>query len=670
MRRRGLLWLVIAALCVGPACAEPPGRAAPTDGLDVTRDVQRPDGAAADPSPGAPEVDSDDATPNDEPEAPDSGDAGPTDPSADDDVAEIADDSDADGAGDSADDPEEDTSAPPPIDCAGRFPPRAGVELCEERADACGIVFTDRRGCLAACAAGGLACGEVWEDVDGRCAADASRPQLTCVPESGHRSDYCLCVRPEACVPACEGRRCGDDGCGGSCGTCETGARCDAGACVTPPEALCTPDHCPAFPGAEGFGSRARGGRGGDVYRVTSLADSGPGTLRDAISSARGPRTIVFATSGTIRLRSQLRVDRDYLTIAGQTAPGDGILIRGATVRITGQHIIVRHLRFRLGTDTGGEDDALWVNNARNVILDHISASWGTDETLSATRSFQYLTIQNSIIAEDLRSRHQYGSLVNCETEGCRMSLLRNAYIHQEGRTPRAASQNGRDFLLEMVNNVVYNWGTSGDWGTWATIGDNERARWNFVGNHYIAGPNTRATFSLVNHANTVLSCNGGEARVYFSGNLLDSNRDGALNSLPATWSNVRGRGCQQVNAPHEVPTWARARVLDAAAALDQVLAQAGAFPWRRDEVDTRLIADVRSWGSRGSIRTSVPGWPTLATATAPVDSDGDGMPDVWESAMGLNPNNASDGNRDRNGDGYTNLEEYLAARAQGWGGW
>jgi hypothetical protein len=394
------------------------------------------------------------------------------------------------------------------------------------------------------------------------------------------------------------------------------------------------------------------------VYRVTNLNDAGAGSLREGIRSATGPRTIVFAVGGTIRLASSLNLDRNDITIAGETAPGDGILLRDHRLRITGNNIILRHMRFRLGTGSGGENDAVWINAARDVILDHVSVSWGMDEGLSVTRAFQNVTIQNSVLAEDIRTDHQYGSLINSETPDGRLSLLRNAYLNQLGRTPRAASQNGQEFLLEMVNNVVYNWGNRGDWGTWATASSNERANWNMVGNYHIAGPST-ANALRPWHVSTIVSCNASTARIHLQGNRIDSNRNGRLDGVEATHANTR-TACTRVDTAHPVPAWARATVLSADQAVQHVLDRAGARFWQRDDVDARLIADLASFGTRGALRTSPTTWPTVAGGTAPSDRDGDGMPDWWEVRHGLDPDRASDRNGDADGDGYTNLENYL----------
>ncbi len=203
-----------------------------------------------------------------------------------------------------------------PVDCE---PIAAqGFSLCASRPDSCEAVFEDGAGCAAVCGAAQLVCLRSHEDIDDRCAPDLGRPALPCAGV-GHRSDYCVCGRAD-CEPSCAGRECGPDGCGGSCGECE-----GEGAA----EVLCGPDGCPAFPGAEGFGAQARGGRGGDVCVVSSLSDDGGSTLRRCLTRGDDPRTVVFEVAGIIDLRSPLVARRDRLTLAGQTAPGGGVTIRG-----------------------------------------------------------------------------------------------------------------------------------------------------------------------------------------------------------------------------------------------------------------------------------------------------------------------------------------------------
>lgn len=420
-----------------------------------------------------------------------------------------------------------------------------------------------------------------------------------------------------------------------------------------------------AFYGAEGYGSLAAGGRGGEVYRVTNLNDSGPGSLRDAIATAGAtPRTIVFAVGGTIHASDPLPMSgKSNLTIAGQTAPGDGILIRGAALQIKNgsSHVIVRHIRVRYGDDTGNERDAISVSDSHDVILDHVSASWGKDETLSVTGDITNVTVQSSIIAEGLKDTHQYGSLVNSETAGGgRITLWRNLYLNQLGRTPRAASQNGQPMLLELVNNVVYNWGHMADWGTQSTITDNETANWNMVANVHIAGPSTAGTGcdAAGNYQNTVLRAGSGGDTIHLSGNLLDGNANGAFDPVSATTANTQG-SLTWLASPIAVEPWAAiGGVQSASDALATIVTDAGARPWNRDAADLRFIAELTSYGTLGSIKETVPAWPTIAGGVAPTDTDLDGMPDTWETWYGTDP--ATPSNNLVGQDGYTALELYL----------
>ncbi|MBX3415297.1 MAG: hypothetical protein KF708_21610 [Pirellulales bacterium] len=417
-----------------------------------------------------------------------------------------------------------------------------------------------------------------------------------------------------------------------------------------------------AFYGAEGFGSEATGGRGGEVYIVTNLNASGPGSFREGVEGPRsGPRTIVFAVGGEINLNgARIRArNAGYgdLTIAGQTAPGGIVLRNGYFETNNVSNVIVRHLTVRWG-DTSQERDAFFVTDTQNAIFDHISASWGTDENFSITRNVTNITLQNSLIAEGLRSGHQYGSLINSEyAGGGRITLYGNLYTNLLGRMPRAASQNGQPFLLEMVNNVLYNWGTGGDWGAQPTATSNEYASWNLVNNYHIAGPNSFQIFG--NQHRMLLHAGSGGDDLYMSGNYIDSDRDGVLDGTLANTSNLTG-SYNLFNQPFAVPEWAQiSNLMSAQDALTYVLANVGAQPWNRDGVDARLVSEVQSWGTQGSIKTSRPPWPTINGGTAPTDTDKDGMPDYWETWYGTNPLVANN-NAVHNDIGYTDLEQYL----------
>ncbi|HEY0099605.1 MAG TPA: MBG domain-containing protein, partial [Pyrinomonadaceae bacterium] len=404
-----------------------------------------------------------------------------------------------------------------------------------------------------------------------------------------------------------------------------------------------------AFPGAEGAGELARGGRGGDVYHVTNLNDSGAGSLREGIRTATGARTIVFDVSGTINLNSRLNINRAFLTLAGQTAPGDGITVAGWPTVINTNNVIVRYMRFRVGDlrCPAVQDDALWVDKSKDVILDHVSASWSVDETLSVTDS-EGVTVQWSFITESLKNSchekgaHGYGSLIR-GGNGL-VSYHHNLYAHHDSRNPRLGDNVGLDF----VNNVVYDWGGEAGYSGEASEG---APRLNYVGNYLVAGPSTPA--SKRNRA-----FNGGSTatQIYQSGNLIDSDLDGQRDGADTDWSMIIGSYTRRQPARFD---FAQIQTHDARTAYERVLSTAG-HSLARDAVDARIANDVRNGGgSHINSQSQVGGFPELEAAQASADTDGDGMPDGWESERGLNPADPADG-RNANASGYTNLETYL----------
>lgn len=412
-----------------------------------------------------------------------------------------------------------------------------------------------------------------------------------------------------------------------------------------------------AFPGAEGAGRFAAGGRGGQVIRVTTLADAGPGSLRAAIDAA-GPRTVIFDVAGTIALRSPLVVRNDRITIAGQTAPGDGITLRDQTLQIAASDVIVRYIRSRLGAASKTQGDAIWISGGTRIILDHVSASWSVDETLSASANYRDpansigdLTVQWSVIADSLRRAghmkgdHGYGSLVR-GGRGSRMSFHHNLWANHAARMPRPgnyarfdADPRGADF--DFRNNVFYNWGG----GRSGYNADTESvARYNFVANAYLPGPDSKGRIAFAE--------SNRHARAWFAGNSMDGREP------TDPWSLVSGEtgGAYRLAAPIDMPAIA---VEPAATAAERVLAQAGASKVR-DAVDLAVIDGVRRrTGRQIDTEADAGGWPTLRGGAPVRDSDGDGMADAWERANGLNPRRA-DGNGVRPADGRTNLEAYL----------
>ncbi len=408
----------------------------------------------------------------------------------------------------------------------------------------------------------------------------------------------------------------------------------------------------PAFEGAEGFGAMAVGGRGGDVYHVTSLADVGPGTLRNGITSATGPRTIVFDVAGTIDLTSKLTINRPFLTIAGQTAPGGGVTIRGWTTSVDRAHdVVIRYLRFRPGDVACPkmQDDSLDVVRSQDVIIDHVSTSWSIDEALSVTESDR-VTVQWSLISESLKNSchekgaHGYGALLRYGSGG--ITYHHNLFAHHDSRNPRI----GDNLLVDFVNNVIYDWGNMPGY---SGEPDEGTTRVNHVGNYAVAGPSTGA-----NRRNTIFTGGSVNTQIYQSGNLIDGNRNGTRDGTDTGWAMFGGTYTKQA-ARFEAP---QVRTDDAASAYQRVLATVGASHVR-DAVDQRVLADVTAeTGSLIDSQKQVGGWPDLPTAAPAKDTDQDGMPDEWEARNGLNPNDPADGKRDA-GNGYTWLEKYLASQ-------
>jgi hypothetical protein len=427
-----------------------------------------------------------------------------------------------------------------------------------------------------------------------------------------------------------------------------------------------------AFPGAEGFGANARGGRGGSVCHVTTLADSGAGSLRDCVSGSN--RTVVFDVSGWINLSSNLGVTQSNITIAGQTAPGGGIGIRGRKFSIGGRDVIVRFVRVRRGIlATTDRDDAMTVSSsAESVIVDHCSIGYGTDENFSmpgdegqGPRNF---TVQWSIIAWGLqRNNHSAGSLLTSNQTTIHHTLWAfNKTRNPRGRSEEAATR-GQGGHLDWVNNVIYGWNAPDPVGEsmgWSISHDpfilagtsNGQHAANAVGNYFIS---TRSASYAFHNGTSNFS-------LFPSNNILDGNANGMLDSSKTGNDMIQGS-----------PTILTARIASPQvtteaprAAYDSVLAGAGATAPMRDQADALLVSQVRAQSGiliqseqdLVSLGVGDSGYGTLAAATRPAgfDSDQDGMPNTWETANGLNVNDAADRNGDTDADGYTNLEEYL----------
>jgi autotransporter-associated beta strand protein len=395
----------------------------------------------------------------------------------------------------------------------------------------------------------------------------------------------------------------------------------------------------PAFPGAEGFGANASGGRGGAVYTVTTLNDTGPGSFRDAVSQPN--RIVVFAVGGIIRINSPIVV-RPNITIAGQTAPGEGITIYGDRISYSNaDNTITRYIRYREGINGDSGTDAVGIASGTTMIFDHVSASWGRDETFSITGSTSNITLQDCIIGQGLLV-HSAGGLM--ETSGG-VSIFRSLYIDNWMRNPKVKGVN------DYRNNVVYNWGGGGGY---IPAGDSAGMTYaNLINNAFIAGPNTgnEGPFKSGN----------ANYHLYHAGNLQDLNRDGAYNPVPVTDSSFPTLTIVSTPFAYPAPT----TLLSATEAVAHVLAHAGAS-LHRDHADTYMLAELASFGTSGAHifnEAEIGGVGTVAGGVAPKDTDGDGMPDWWEAAAGTNPW-VADHNDDIDNDGYTNIENYLNALA------
>ena len=414
-------------------------------------------------------------------------------------------------------------------------------------------------------------------------------------------------------------------------------------------------ERLPAFPGAEGFGADSLGGRGGKVYAVTTLEDYNPkskkdppieGSLRWAVSQS-GPRIIVFRIGGTIELKAGLVVTEPRLTIAGQTAPGDGICLKDFPLVVKADDVVVRHVRVRLGDAIEKEQDALSVYMCKNVILDHCSASWSVDETLSVTgEGCRDVTVQWCFITESLdesahhKGTHGYGSLIRIDGG---VSFHHNLYAHHRTRCPRPGTYGQPPgILLDFRNNVVY------DWISPAGYTSDDAARINYVGNYLKPGPSTREKIYMFN-------IGGPATQMYAAANRLDYEK--VASKTDWDWIEHAQPG-NRLETPLDA---APVQTDEATSARDRILESAGATLPRRDAVDRRIVDDVRN--GTGKVINSpqdVGGMPTYASGEVPSDADGDGMPDAWETQHSFNPNDVTDGPTDADGDGYTNVEEYL----------
>ena len=464
--------------------------------------------------------------------------------------------------------------------------------------------------------------------------------------------------------------------------------------------ALADSQKVPSFPGAEGYGRYTTGGRGGKVYHVTNLNDSGDGSLRWALSQP-GPRTIVFDVDGTIHLNSKLQIPA-HTTIAGQTAPGDGICVADYPFLIHGQNIIIRYMRIRLGSINAADCDDSWDGfggfDYRDLIIDHCSVSWSFDECLSVLGNIN-TTVQWCLVAQSMvnvghsKGNHGYGG----NWGGSGASFHHNLIAHHTSRTPRLGPRPSTqlDERMDMRNNVIYNWGGNGCYG-------GEGMKVNIVNNYYKPGP---ATLTLSNVKQQRIAAVGVRTNEYvaqypaYAPALHLWGKYYVTGNTNTKWPSVDadnwGLGfTSQVDAGACDGTWTKATrdsikltepiafvhttTHNAADAYARVAAYVGASKGR-DAFDAQIISDLQNGTATATgsglssgfintqndntaiIATYGSAWPTLNSGTAKADTDGDGMPDEWESTNGLNPNDAADGNATTlSAEGYTNLEVYM----------
>ncbi len=438
-----------------------------------------------------------------------------------------------------------------------------------------------------------------------------------------------------------------------------------------------------AFPGAEGFGRAVTGGRGGRVIKVTNLDDNGPGSLRAAVE-ATGARIVVFEVAGNIKLSSNLVIRNSDLTIAGQSAPGDGICVQNYPVIVNSDNIIIRFMRFRMGDLANVEGDALGGYERKDIIVDHCSMSWSTDECVSFYNNDNF-TLQWCIISESLRlSAHDKGAHGYAAIWGGKhASFHHNLIAHHDSRNPRFGEREGSAYaltdLVDYRNNVIYNWGSNSAYGA-------EAMNINIVNNYYKPGPATRSSvrdrlFAADKYAGNASSpIYDTWGRFYIAGNVVEGSSEpsndnwsyGVFNQFHSRYVPVSEADKQGMRLANALPIEDNVETHAANVAYDLVLEWSGAR-LHRDAVDNRIVAEVMNGtftyeGSSGDERSKsgiidsqedVGGWPLLQAGTVPQDSDGDGIPDEWEQANGLNPN-SNDAAGHQLSKVYSNVEVYL----------
>lgn len=385
-----------------------------------------------------------------------------------------------------------------------------------------------------------------------------------------------------------------------------------------------------AFPGAEGFGRFASGGRGGTVYSVTNLNDSGAGSFRDAVSQPK--RTIVFNVGGVIRIVDKIKVAAD-ITIAGQTAPGQGITVYGNSVSFSG-NTIVRYMRFRGSDDMPRGACVVVADSLDKLMLDHISIEWGRWDNLHIKYSTN-VTLQYCLVAESIDPQ-RFGALIERPEF---VTMHHCLWADNQSRNPKAKAK------IEYINNVIYNWGASGFVGGHSA----EDHYQDLAGNYFIAGPNSTdnflAMFTPTDH-------------VYQQNNMVDMNKDGKLNGRLMTNEDFAAQKASILSQPSMMPK-SNVKISTPEEAYKAVIAGVGSS-LHRDAVDTRILGYVTSLGKEGQIFKTVAatgGQAIAAVQTSTVkDADADGIADDWEKAKGVSKATA----QHANANGFTPLEEYL----------
>ena len=434
-----------------------------------------------------------------------------------------------------------------------------------------------------------------------------------------------------------------------------------------------------AFPGAEGFGKYTTGGRGGKVFIVSRLNDKGPGSFREAAES-KEKRIIVFNVSGTIHLDSKLNIKGD-VTIAGQTAPGDGICLADNSVLLGGDNIIVRYLRFRMGdkyqkggmVDGNGGDDAFGGTRRKNIIIDHCSMSWSTDEVFSVYAG-DSTTLQWNLISEPLNysyhyetgdtgyEHHGFGAIWG----GAHLSAHHNLFAHCNNRNPRFNGiRTTPEENVDYRNNVIYDWGGN-------NIYAGEGGNYNLINNYFKYGPSTNKNvrYRIVNPGKwekPIIPF----GKFFVNGNYADGADDVTKNNWLGIHMGNNGTEADKKEAVVNKPFEAEFITTESAEdAFQSVLKTAGAS-YKRDTLDERIINDVKNRTGRlidvqggyphgTEYEKTINAWPVLKSASAPADSDKDGMPDEWEKKKGLNPNDAGDASQYKLDKNYTNVEVYI----------